>query len=189
VLFAHRASKLMLDTSPVRRFAEAERLYDLATFLGDKAFAPPPVIQELKDISGRFTQIRELLEKKWPKPAPQVAPRVMEDIFRLQKRFRPSQRQNDKKVNLGEIAAVQMAIHLGFQLLVADDELAASLSRGKLPRISTAMVTAEMVALEQLADDPGWIVWDSATPVGLSRTDYERAVALARRDIELGIYT
>lgn len=188
MLFAHRASKLMLDTSPVRRFAEVNLALDLADFLGDRAYAPPPVLKELNDIAGRFPQIEELLARKWPKPAPQVDARVLDDILRLQKRYRPPERRNDTNVNLGEIAAVQMAIHLRFQLLIAEDELAVSLSRHKLPRISTAMVAAEMVALDTLGDDPGWTVWNNATPDGTDRNDYDRAVARARMDLELGIY-
>lgn len=179
----------MLDTSPVRRFAETELLYHLATFLDDRAYAPSAVLKELEDISEKFPQIGELLAKKWPKSAPAVESRVMDDIFRLQKRYRPKDKPNDTRVNLGEIAAVQTAIHLRIPLLVADDELAADLSRGKLPRISTAMVTAEMVALEKLRDEAGWAVWDSATPDDATREHYDRAVARAKADLALGIYT
>ena len=189
MLFAHRASKLMLDTSPVRRFAEAGLIHEMQAFLGEKAYAPSPVLQELRDISDKFKDIDAVLKAKWPKPAPQVEQRVLDDIFRLQKRYRPPARSDDPRVNLGEIAAVQMAIHLGFPLLVADDELAAKLSRLKLGRISTAMLAAEMVALGHLDENQGWNVWDSATPDDADHDDYERAASRARLDLALDIYT
>jgi hypothetical protein len=189
VIFAHRAAKIMLDTSPVRRFAEADALDKLAAFLGNNAYAPAPVLAELRDIEGSFPQIATQLGRNWPRPAPEAPARVTDDILRLQKRFRPPDRQNDPKVNLGEIAAVQLAIHFRFPLLVAEDDLAKQLAWKKIDRISTAMVVAEMVVVDDLDQELGWGIWDASTPDEATRRDYDDGVGRARRDYLLEIYT
>ena len=189
MIFAHRAAKIMLDTSPVRRFAEADALDRLAAFLGDKAYAPAPVLTELRDIEGSFSQIAEQLGRNWPRPAPEAPARVNDDILRLQKRYRPPDRQNDPKVNLGEIAAVQLAIHHNFHLLVAEDDLAKQLSYKKLDRLPTALVVAEMVVVADLDEELGWRIWNASTPDEATRSGYDRDVGRARRDYLLEIYT
>lgn len=180
----------MLDTSPVRRFAEQGVVFELADFLGDTAYAPTQVLKELGDISGKFPDIGTLLANKWPKPAPDVPRHVEENILILQKRFRPADRSDDQQVNLGEIAAVLIGQHHRFHLLVAEDTLAKDLARGKLLRISTPKLAAEMVALEKLDDEAGWKVWEAAAPKdkGLMRKHYNDDVSRARLDFHLEIY-
>jgi hypothetical protein len=190
MIFAHRAAKVMLDTSPVRRFTEGELVLEFAEFLGERAYAPPPVLRELRDIAGKFPDIDALLSRKWPRTTPEVPTRVNDDIFRLQKRYRPGDRRDDLTVNLGEIAAVQIAVHLGYPLLVADDSLAKALSKRKVFRLSTAQVAAEMVVLDKLDDEQGWRVWNLATPddQGLTRRDYDSDVSRARTDYHLELW-
>ena len=50
----------------------------------------------------------------------------------------------------------------------------------RLPRLSTAQLIAEMVAFEAVGEDEGFRAFDRATPTGVGRTEFDRAVQRCR---------
>jgi hypothetical protein len=183
--FAHKVGKVLLDTSPFRRFLDVDLFLALHQYLGTKAFVVEEVMAELCDVAGyrRHGALRLTLAANppWPQTTSPPPLAVEEEILRIQKEMRPEERSRDEKVNLGEIATVVIGAHLNFPLIVADDELAKLLARPRgMPRISTAMLAVEMTLQGALDDDEGFAAYDCATPPGVGRTEFDAAVERAQ---------
>ncbi len=183
--FAHSARKVMLDTSPFRRFLDVDLFLELHGYLGKRAFVVAEVMAELCDVAGyrRHAALKMTLSATppWPQVTPPPPLDVEEEILRIQSEMRPAGRSGDEQVNLGEIATVVIGAQLNFPLIVADDDLAKRLAKPRgLPRISTAMLAVEMTLHGALDDTQGFAAYDCATPVGVGRSEFEAAIDRAR---------
>lgn len=183
--FAHKARKVLLDTSAFRRFLDVDLFLELHGYLGKKAFVVEEVMAELCDVAGyrRHAALKMTLgaTPPWPQVTPPPPLDVEEEILRIQREVRSAERSGDEKANLGEIATVVIGAHLNFPLIVADDELAKLLAKPRrLPRISTAMLAVEMTLHGALDEAQGFAAYDCATPAGVGRAEFETAVHRAR---------
>ena len=83
--------------------------------------------------------------------------------------------------NRGEIATALIAHDRGDTLVVMEDRLGKRLCQlRRLPRLSTAQLIAEMVAFEAVGEEEGFRAFDHATPAGVGRPEFVRAVQRCR---------
>jgi hypothetical protein len=77
-----------------------------------------------------------------------------------------------------------MAEHLGGELVVLEDADGKRLAaRRGVPRLSTAMLAAEMVAVEFFGEDEGFRVYDAATPADVGEDEWKAALSRARAEL------
>ena len=163
--YTHGADRILLDSSPFFRFAEAGQLIYLAGYLGKRACITLEVHQELERNAATYNDLRTLDRMNWPPEENRLAlvPSLLEELFDI---LRSIQESGDHKLkHAGEISTVLMAQYLGGKLIVLDDIDGKHLARKRaVPRMSTAILAAEMVATKHITDDVGFKVYDLATP-------------------------
>jgi predicted nucleic acid-binding protein len=175
------ATKVLLDTSPFWRFCEGGQVINLARYLGKRAYITLEVEAELKRSAGRYGDLKTLGFLRWPRDSnrlelPGPLKRELLDILRAL----TTPGEHALK-NAGEISTVLMAQHLGGELVVLDDHDGRRLAAKRaVPRLSTAMLAAEMVAVGAIGESEGHAVYDVATPPAVGQHDWDAALLRAR---------
>jgi hypothetical protein len=184
------AQEVMLDASPICRFAEHGLLEPMRRYLGDRARITREVERELQRLSGQqqFPQIREYLcadgtivrsDGKWPQRTGQLPSTLRADYVNLlqgKRRFGEHERAHS-----GEIATVLMAQHRGADLVVIDDGWGKNLAKSRgLQTMTTARLVLEMVVAGLLSEEQGFTVYDGATPAEVGRSRYEESLSRLR---------
>jgi hypothetical protein len=170
----------LLDTSVIVNFADGAALYQLSTYLGPKAAITLDVERELTRLAGTSRSELVALERLgWP-PGDALAlpPDLLadaEDLRRLN--AKPG---DHAQANLGEISVALLAPRLNNAVVVMDDNFGKKLCRMRgVPRMSSAQLSAEMVATGDLDTDTGFAVFDVSTPDRAGRPEFDEAVSAA----------
>jgi hypothetical protein len=178
--YTHGADRVLLDSSSFFVFANAGQLIYLAQYLGKRACITLEVHGELELNAGTYRDLRTLDRMNWPSKENRLTlpPALMEELFDI---LRGIQEPGDHPLkHAGEISTVLMAEHLGGKLIVLEDSDGKRLAkRRNVPRMSTAILAAEMVAMGHLTDELGFTVYDIATPDNVGQGEWRRAVAEA----------
>jgi predicted nucleic acid-binding protein len=179
--YTHGADRVLLDSSPFFAFAQAGQLIYLAQYLAKRAFITLEVYAELERNAATYADLQTLGRMRWPREENRLAlsPAQLEELFDI---LRGIQDPGDHPLtHAGEISTVLMAEHLGGELIVLEDADGKQLARRRnVPRMSTAVLAAEMAAMDHLTDDLGFAVYDIATPDGVGRNEWQRAVTEAK---------
>ena len=179
--YTYGADRVLLDSSSFFLFAAAGQLIYLAGYLGKRACITLEVEAELVRNAVRYKDLRTLDRMHWPAEENPLAlpPARLEELFDI---LRGIQEPGDHKLkHAGEISTVLMAQHLGGKLIVLEDLDGKQLAKKRhIPRISTAILAAEMVAMGYLTDELGFKVYDLATPAHVGKPEWARAVAEAK---------
>ena len=181
IAVAARAERVLLDTSAFINFAEGGALIQLAAYLGRRAAVTLDVEVELRrNAAGRFPPLKTLAMLKWPPGEPLALPsQLLADAEALRGLHSAPGAHED--ANRGEIATALLAGRLADAVVIMDDELGKRLCRTRgVPRLSSAQLAAEMVVAGALDDETGLRVFDVATPHGVGRPDFDKAVERAR---------
>jgi hypothetical protein len=179
--YTHGVDKVLLDSSSFFRFAEAGQLIYLAGYLRQRAYITLEVHAELERNAATYNDLRTLDRMHWPPKENRLTlpPALLEELFDILRGIREPGDHELK--HAGEISTVLMAQHLGGKLIVLEDLDGKKLARKRnVPRISTAILAAEMVAAEHITDDLGFRVYDLATPDQVGEADWKKVVAEAR---------
>jgi len=179
--FTFGAAKVLLDSSAFFYFCEGGQVISLAGYLGKRAYITLEVDEELRRNSTRYRDLKTLERMRWPPednklelPAP--LKRELLDILRGLRK--PGEHPMK---NAGEVATVLMAQHIGGALVVLEDAEGKALAlRRNVPRLSTAMLAAEMVAAGYIGEPKGFAVYDAATPRHVGQPEWQPALARAR---------
>ena len=177
---AHLAKSVLLDTSPFRRFTEAELLAELMSYL-PAASVVAEVGSELDDAarSERYKALAGAMNRfNWTKriagisgPMQLADAKILLDILR----------QSDPgKSHVGEVATILRAKQLGVQLVIMDDRDARKKVAGPrgVKTIATATLASEMTYRGALSEEQGWCVFQLAAK-GTVFTDFEGALERA----------
>jgi hypothetical protein len=179
--YTHGADRVLLDSSSFFGFAKAGQLIYLAGYLGKRAYITLEVQAELERNAATYNDLRTLDRMHWPPEENRLAlpTAQLEELFDI---LRGIQEPGDHKLkHAGEISTVLMAQHLGGKLIVLEDLDGKKLARKRqVPRMSTAVLAAEMVATGHLTDELGFKVYDLTTPDHVGKADWKRAVAEAK---------
>ncbi len=178
---ARSATTVLLDTSALISFAEAGALIPLAQYLGDRAAIVLDVANELRrNAAGRFPQLKTLDMLRWPPGETRsLPPDLLADAEALRRLHSPVGAH--EAANRGEIATALLAGRLQDAVVVMDDELGKRLCRMRgVDRLSTAQLTAEMVAAGTFDKASGFAVFDIATPDHVGRPAFDEAVERAK---------
>jgi hypothetical protein len=181
-VLSRTAQHVLLDASPLCRFAECSLLGALREYLGSRARITREVERELLRLADRdpFVSLAAHLrphgseagERTWPKTTKPLPDGLKADFTNLLA-LKHSIGEHDW-AHAGEIATVLMAELRGADLVMIDDGWGASLARGRGLRVmSTARVVLEMVVANALGRDDGFLVFDAATPHGVGRDRFE----------------
>lgn len=175
------ANIALLDTSVVLNFADGGALYQLSSYLGPKAVITLDVERELSRLAGTSRSELVALERLgWP-PGDALAlpPDLLadaEDIRRLN--ARPGEHA---QANLGEISVALLAPRLNNAVVVMDDVFGKKLCHMRgVSRMSSAQLSAEMVATGDLDPGTGLAVFQVSTPDGVGKPEFDEAVADAK---------
>jgi len=185
-MLSQTAVLVLLDASPLCRFAECSLLDRLRGYLGERARITREVERELVRLSGRppFTSLADHLAAggaaakrgTWPKctkPLPDSLKPDFANLLALKRAL-----GEHEWTHAGEIATVLMAEHRSADLVLIDDRWGVSLARGRSLRVmSTARLAQEMVTTGELTKGDGYRVFDAATPVGVGRDRFEAGLA------------
>lgn len=182
--YTHGGDTVLLDSSAFFRFAEAGELIYLASYFGKRAYITREVHAELERNAATYNDLRTLDRMHWPPEDNRLTlpPARLEELFDI---LRGIQEPGDHELtHAGEISTVLMAQHLGGKLIVLEDLEGKKLARKRqVPRISTAILAAEMVAAGHLTDELGFKVYDLTTPDHVGIAEWKRAVAEAKSAI------
>ncbi|MFN8152165.1 MAG: hypothetical protein U0R24_13710 [Solirubrobacterales bacterium] len=179
------ADFVLLDASPFWRCAEAGQLLYLARYLDKKAHITLEVDDELKHGATRYPDLKTLDLMRWPPeknklslPAPQQ--QELLDIIRT------LQEDGDHPLkHAGEVSTVLMAQELGGKLILLDDGDGKQLARRReVPRLSTAMLAAEMAVTEAVPEEEAFKLYGLVTPDGVGEAEWTQALERARAEIE-----
>lgn len=188
------AKVVLLDTSVFYRFCDAQLIPTLKPYLGTSARITREVSRELfvAPLDGVHRDLSMLQAPSWPKKTGQVPRPLLPEANRLKDEAR-LQEAREKGVALssipghkhaGEVTTVLMAQHLRAGLVVIDDTFGKDLARARrVPRISTAQLCLQMVAMGALSDNEGFAVFDVSTPASADRARYEQALREARAEM------
>ena len=191
-MLSRTAQQILLDASPLCRFADRQLLSELRTYLGERAHITREVERELLRLSARreFRQLAGHLtaqgavtkvQGKWPKrtkPLPDSLKSEFATLLALKRAVGAHE-----WAHAGEIATVLMATQRQADLVIIDDDWGSDLAakRYGLTVMSTARLAIEMVVAGALSEDEGFQVFDSATPAGVGRERFETALRRLRR--------
>jgi len=175
------AVAVLLDSSPFFRFCEGGQVINLARYLGERAYITLEVRDELRLNTPTYRDLKTLQLMRWPPEdneleLPSHLKQELRDILR------GIQKPADHPLrHAGEISTVLMGQHRGGELIVLEDKdgKALALKRG-VPRLSTAMLAAEMVAVGAITEPEGYGVYDAATPPHVGKSEWAAARARAR---------
>ncbi len=179
MIVAGDADRVLLDTGVIVNFLEAGMLIPLAGYLPNAAVTLDVDI-ELRRLAGtRFADLATLDRLRWPPGEPlALPPDLLADAEALRKLN--SSPGAHEAANRGEIATALLAGRLQVAAII-DDDLGKRLCKTrKVARLSTAQLVAEMVAAGAIDADSGFLVFNVATPEGVGRAEYEKALDRAR---------
>lgn len=180
-LSTHGAKLVLLDSSPFFRFCDGGQVINLAGYLGKRAHITLEVAGELKRNSTTYIDLKTLERMRWPPEdnhleLPSALKQELLDILRGLHRPGDHPRRHE-----GEISTVLMGQHLGGELIVLEDHDGKALARRRrVPRMSTAMLAAEMVAVGFITEPEGYGVYDAATPDHVGKPEWHDALRRAR---------
>ena len=174
------AAKVLLDAGPFFRFCEGGQILNLAQYLGARAFITLEVRDELVLNAQRYVDLRTLQLMRWPPESNELElPAALKQELRDLARALQEPGDHPSK-HYGEISTVLMAEHLGKELVLLDDGDGKRLARARrVPRLSTAMLAAEMVASNAIGEAEGFRVYDAATPDGVGQAEWFGALQRA----------
>ena len=185
------APLVLLDASPLCRFAECQLTEKLRAYLGGRARITREVERELLRLSERadFGELHDYLAAdgavvrgagKWPKPTKNLPDGLKPEFARLLALKRAV--GEHERAHAGEIATVLMAQRRNADLVVIDDNWGSDLAAKVygLTVMSTARLALEMVVEGALTEDEGFAVFDAATPDGVGRDRFNQALAKLR---------
>ncbi len=177
-MLSRTAQHVLLDASPLCRFAECSLLGALRAYLGSRARITREVERELLRLAERdvFASLVEHLRPKagdigqgvWPKTTKPLPDGLKADFANLLA-LKHAIGEHDW-AHTGEIATVLMAEHRGTDLVLIDDDWGASLAKGRGLRVVT----------NALSRDDGFLAFDAATPGGVGRDRYEAGLSSLR---------
>jgi len=185
-VLSRTAQRVLLDASPLCRFAERSLVGALREYLGSRARITREVERELLRLADRAPfvslaahlrpQGSEAGEGTWPKTTKPLPDGLKADFANLLA-LKHAIGEHDW-AHSGEIATVLIAEHRGADLVLIDDGWGAGLARGRGLRVmSTARLVLEMVASDALSGDDGFLVFDAATPDGVGRDRFEAGLS------------
>lgn len=178
--FTFGARRVLLDASPFFYFCEGGQLIALCRYLGKRAHITLEVDYELRRNSVRYRDLKTLERLRWPPEDNrlELSPPLKSELLDILRGLRtPGEHE---LAHAGEVSTVLMAAQLGGELIVLEDADGKALARRRnVPRMSTAMLAAEMVAAGQVAESEGFGVYDAATPTGVGRAEWSAALARA----------
>jgi hypothetical protein len=188
-VLSRTAQHVLLDASPLCRFAECSLLGALREYLGSRARITREVERELLRLAERdaFASLAEHLRPQaraigrgtWPKttkPLPDGLKADFANLLALKHAIGAHE-----WAHTGEIATVLIAEHRGADLVLIDDGWGAGLARGRGLRVmSTARLAMEMAVVGALSEDSGYRVFDASTPDGVGRRRYDVGLSQLR---------
>lgn len=188
-MLSQTAQLVLLDASPLCRFAECSLAGGLRAYLGVRARITREVERELLRLAERreFAVLADHLRADgseaecgtWPKTTKPLPGALKPDFANLLALQRAIGRHD--WAHAGEIATVLMATHRAADLVVIDDGWGSRLARSRgLHVMSTALLAQEMVVAGGLSQDEGFRVFDAATPEGVERERFEAGLARLR---------
>lgn len=188
-MLSRTAQHVLLDASPLCRFAECSLLGALREYLGSRARITREVERELLRLAERddFASLVEHLRSQagemgkgaWPRTTKPLPDGLKADFTNLLA-LKHTIGEHDW-AHSGEIATVLIAEHRGADLVLIDDGWGASLAKSRGLRVmSTARLVLEMVAAKALSRDDGFLVFDAATPDGVGRNRFEAGLSQLR---------
>jgi hypothetical protein len=179
VIVARDADCILLDTSVIVNFVEAGMLIPLAGYLPNAAVTLDVDI-ELRRLAGtRFAELATLDRLHWPSGEPLALPPDLLDDAEALRKLNASPGAHEA-ANRGEIATALLAARLRVAAII-DDALGKGLCKMRgVPRLSTAQLVAEMVVVGAVDTDSGFLVFDTSTPDGIGRAEFEEALDRAR---------
>jgi hypothetical protein len=181
IAVARRAAQVLLDTSAFINFAEGGALFQLASYLGAPAAVVLDVDVEIRrNASGQFPALKTLGLLNWPSGEPlALPPDLLSDAEALRRLH--SAPGAHERVNRGEIATALLAGRIPGAVVIMDDKLGKQLCRLRnIARLSSAQLAAEMVVAGGLDEETGLRVFETATPSGVGRVEFDEAVERAR---------
>lgn len=176
--------RVLFDSSAIITFVEAGEIVRLSAYIGAKGSITLDVEHELLRLSQtRFPGLIALERLGWPPGEPLALPphllQEAEDIRRVEL---PPGAPADK--DRGEVATALMAQHLGNAVAVMEDDFGKRIcARRNIPRMSTALLAAELVAAGALDVESGFTVFDVATPAHVGKPEFESALEGARLEL------
>jgi len=191
LLRSRTATDVLLDASVLCYFASHDLLQERRDYLGARARVTPDVERELLRLSSRpeFSHLRDHRDKdgvvvrrhgKWPKRTKNLPDGLKIEFTRLLQLKRAL--GEHERAHAGEVATMLMATHRGSDLVIIDDDWGSDLAKLTygLDVMSSARLTLEMVASGALGKDEGFLVYDSATPVGVGCERFEAGLRRLR---------
>lgn len=187
-MLSRTAQHVLLDASPLCRFAECSLLDELRAYLGPRARITREVRRELlrlaeqADFSSLAAHLRPQsgeVRGAWPKTTKPIPDALKPDFANLLA-LKHAMGEHDW-AHTGEIATVLIAEHRRVDLVLIDDGWGKSLAKGRGLRVmSTARLCQEMVVASALSEDEGFLVFDAATPDGVGRDRFEEGLSNLR---------
>ena len=188
-MLSRTAQHVLLDASPLCRFAECSLMGALRGYLGSRARITREVERELLRLADRDSfvslaahlrpQGSEAGEGTWPqttKPLPDGLKADFTNLLALKHAI-----GEHDWAHAGEIATVLMAEHRAADLVLIDDGWGAGLARGRgLQVMSTARLVLEMVVVGALTEDDGFRIFDASTPDAVGRNRYNAGLSQLR---------
>jgi len=180
IALARDAKTVLFDTSPLVNLGQTGLLFPVAGYIGSRGAISRDVHNEIIRNLDRFPDLRALSMLRWPPGEPLDLPiHLLADAEGIRRVNAEPGDHEDR--NRGEIATALIAYDRGDTLVVMDDRLGKRLCQlRRLPRLSTAQLIAEMVAFEAVGEDEGFRAFDHATPTGVGRPEFDRAVQRCR---------
>lgn len=183
-MLSRTAQLVLLDASPLCRFAECFLLGTLREYLGSRARITREVERELLRLGEQdaFASLAEHLRSQagggrgaWPKTTKPIPDALKTDFANLLA-LKHAIGEHDWE-HAGEIATVLMAEHRRVDLVLIDDGWGKSLAKGRGLRVMlTARLAQEMVVANALSEDDGFLVFDAATPGGVGRDRFKAGI-------------
>jgi hypothetical protein len=191
-LISKHANLVLIDASPVYTFCAEGAEDALRAYLGDRVKVPEAVRDELKNGatysapgSAMKTGLASLCGDLWPGMTLAIPPERLKELSRRRAAITdPDVLASNPGRNLGEIATVIMADHLGADLVIIDDGAGRTIAReyyAHIEVIRTEQLAAEMCAYDALAAAVGQRVASAAN--NCSRRTWQQLIAFARGDI------
>ncbi len=187
-MLSRTARHVLLDASPLCRFAECSLVEPLRAYLGQRARITREVRRELLRLAeqGAFSSLAEHLRPQagetrgaWPK-ATKPIPDALKPGFANLLALKHALGEHDWE-HSGEIATVLIAEHRRVDLVLIDDGWGKSLAKARgLQVMSTARLAQEMVVSNGLSEDDGFLVFDAATPDSVGRDRFEAGISSLR---------
>lgn len=177
---ARDASRVLFDASPLVNLGQCGLLFQLVQYIGERGAVTRDVHNELVRNHDRFPDLRALAMLRWPPGEPLDVPTdLIADVEAIRKLNTEAGANPDK--NRGEVATAIVAARLGDTLVVMEDRLGKRLCQFRaVPRLSTALLVAELVAARVVGDQDGLAAFDHCTPGGIGRSEFDHSVAAAR---------